>query len=199
MRPTPLAMTVLALLHYGPLHPYGLRRLVREWGKDAVVNVEQPTSLYRTIDRLTKAGLVAVHTTSRDQQYPERTVYEITDDGRRIAREWLGEMLRRPRNEYPEFPAALSLVLMLERDEIADELEARASALADRIAEIEAGIEEGRSTGLPRIARLEDEHQLAVTRSEHAWVTGVVKDLRSGALTWSPEELVAYAERQAAR
>jgi hypothetical protein len=28
-------------------HPYGMQRLIRQWGKDLVVNVSQRTSLYR--------------------------------------------------------------------------------------------------------------------------------------------------------
>ena len=54
-RSSPLALTVLALLHYQPLHPYGIQRLIKQWGKDQVVNVEQRTSLYRTIERLLAA------------------------------------------------------------------------------------------------------------------------------------------------
>ncbi|MET9338850.1 hypothetical protein [Nonomuraea sp. NPDC003804] len=46
-----------------------------------MVNVGQRSSLYRTIDRLLAGGLVAVKETERDQLYPERTVYEITDAG----------------------------------------------------------------------------------------------------------------------
>jgi DNA-binding PadR family transcriptional regulator len=41
-------------------------------------------------------------------------VYEITDAGRRTARRWLEEMLAEPRQEFPEFPAALSHVLKTE-------------------------------------------------------------------------------------
>ncbi|MET8518196.1 hypothetical protein ABZV45_43845, partial [Streptomyces sp. NPDC005077] len=40
-RSSPLALTVLALLHYKPLHPYGIQRLVKDWGKEQVVNVRQ--------------------------------------------------------------------------------------------------------------------------------------------------------------
>ena len=72
-----------------------------------MVNVGQRTSLYRTIERLEESGLVAVLATGRDQQYPERTVYEITDAGRAVTREWLAEMLAVPKSEFPEFPAAL--------------------------------------------------------------------------------------------
>src|ERR1700756_5075586 len=70
-RSSPLALTVLALLHYQPLHPYGIQRLIKQWGKDQVVNVEQRTSLYRTIERLLAPGLIAVRETGRDPRYPE--------------------------------------------------------------------------------------------------------------------------------
>ncbi len=82
-RPSPLAVAVLSLLHAGPLHPYAMQRLIKLWGKDRVVNVGQRANLYKTIRRLEQAGLVAVLHTERDQRYPERTVYELTDEGRR--------------------------------------------------------------------------------------------------------------------
>ena len=96
VRSSPLALTVLGMLHTQPLHPCGILRLIRQWGKDQVVNVGQRARLYRTIDRLLEAGLVAVAETGWDQQYPERTVYEITDAGRAATRERLKEMLTVP-------------------------------------------------------------------------------------------------------
>ena len=64
-----------------PLHPYGMQRLLKLWGKDAVINVGQRANLYKTIKRLDQAGLIAVRQTERDQQYPERRgpVYEVTE------------------------------------------------------------------------------------------------------------------------
>lgn len=81
-RGSPLALTVLALLSYKPLRPYGIQRLLKQWGKDLVINVGQRSRLYRVIDRLRPDGLVTVRETERDQAYPERTVYEITEAGR---------------------------------------------------------------------------------------------------------------------
>src|ERR1700741_826876 len=178
-RSSPLALTVLALLHYQPLHPYGIQRLIKQWGKDQVVNVEQRTSLYRTIERLLAAGLIAVRETGRDPRYPERTVYEITDAGRQTARRWLEEMLAEPRQEYPEFPAALSHVLLLEPAELIEVLQRRAERLAAP----------GAGTGLPRIPLLEPEYQRAVRAAEERWVTQTLGELRSGKLNWSAEEL----------
>src|ERR1039458_7890841 len=82
LRPTPLGLAVLGLLQVGPLHPYGIQRLIKLWGKEKVVNVGQRANLYRMINRLNEAGLIVVRQTERDQQFPERTVYELTDEGR---------------------------------------------------------------------------------------------------------------------
>ena len=193
-RSSPLALTVLALLHYQPLHPYGIQRLIKQWGKDQVVIVEQRTSLYRTIERLLAAGLIAVRETGRDPRYPERTVYEITDTGRRTARRWLEEMLAEPRQEYPEFPAALSHVLMLEPAELTEVLERRAQRLTAALAALDANAAAEAGQGLPRIAMLETEYQRAVLAAEAQWVTQILGELRSGKLSWTSEELLAFAE-----
>ena len=196
MRSSPLALTVLALLHYQPLHPYGIQRLIKQWGKDQVVNVGQRAGLYRTIERLLAAGLIAVRETGRDQQYPERTVYEVTDEGRATARSWLLEMLGTPKQEFPEFPAALSQLLLLDAPEMLAALERRRALLATALRAMDeaAAAEAGR--GLPRITMLEGEYLRAVTAAEAHWLDGVVDDLRAGRLTWSTEQLHAFAEAQ---
>ncbi|WEO99603.1 PadR family transcriptional regulator [Streptomyces sp. FXJ1.172] len=193
MRSSPLGLTVLSLLHMQPLHPYGIQRLIKQWGKDQVVNVSQRASLYRTIDRLLEAGLIAVRETSRDQQYPERTVYEVTDAGRTATRKWLREMLVAPRAEYPEFPAALSFTMMLLPQEVEADLSGRASQVRSQLAELEASAEQARELALPRITTLEDEYRRAVLTAELNWLDAVTSDLRSGALTWDFETLAALA------
>ncbi|MET8518438.1 PadR family transcriptional regulator [Streptomyces sp. NPDC005077] len=150
-------------------------------------------SLYRTIERLNGDGLIAVRETGRDQQYPERTVYEVTDAGRETARTWLEEMLAAPKQEFPEFPAALSNLLLLTPEEMADVLERRAGALAEMLDGLEAAMAAEADQGLPRITRLETEYLQAVTAAELEWVRAVVEDLRAGRLSWSKEQLDALA------
>ena len=192
-RPSPLALTVLGLLISGPLHPYAMQRLIKQWGKDQVINVGQRASLYRTIRRLHQQGLVAVRHTERDENYPERTVYELTDDGRRVLHEWLATMLSTPRNEFPEFPAALSFVMLLPPDQVLSALERRAATLRDDLAALDAAVS-GQYDPLPRLFLLETEYVRAVTAAELAWVDGVVADLRTDALSWSREELLELAK-----
>ncbi|MEU1942374.1 PadR family transcriptional regulator [Streptomyces sp. NPDC020125] len=196
VKSSPLGLAVLALLHYRPLHPYGIQQLLKQWGKEQVVNVGQRAGLYRTIERLQAGGLITVRQTERDQQYPERTVYEVTEEGRAVTREWLEQMLAVPKAEFPVFPAALSNMLLLSPDEAAPILERRAARLAAQRAELERQSAEA-ATGLPRITLIENEYLLAVLDTEERWLRGVLSDLRDGSLTWSPEMLAAFQEASA--
>jgi DNA-binding PadR family transcriptional regulator len=183
-RSSPLALAVLSLLGVGPLHPYGMQRLIKLWGKDQVVNVGQRANLYKTIKRLHQDGLIAVRQTERDQLFPERTVYELTEEGRRTAPQWLAEMLSIPRNEFPEFPAALSFVMLLDPEGTRNVLERRAVLLHERLAGLERDLG-GEYGNLPRVTLLETEYLRAVTEAELRWVDGIIAELRAGALTWS--------------
>src|SRR5205823_3497782 len=138
-------------------------------------------------------GLIAVRQTERDQQYPERTVYEVTDEGREVTREWLEQMLAVPKAEFPVFPAALSNMLMLSPDEVAPILERRATRLAAQRADLERQSAEA-PAGLPRITLIENEYLLTVLDAEERWLRGVISDLRDGSLTWSREMLAAFEE-----
>jgi DNA-binding PadR family transcriptional regulator len=183
---------VLCLLYAGPLHPYGMQRLIKTWGKDEVVNVGQRANLYKTIKRLHEAGLIAVRLTERTEQYPERTVYELTDEGRRTALRWLAAMLGTPRNEYPAFPAALSFAMLLGPEAVADELSQRLRAIQARLDHLNAQIE-GHPPGLPRITVIETEYQRAVTEAELRWVASVIDDLKSGKLSWDGSQFAVPA------
>lgn len=191
---SPLAMALLGILHLEPMHPYAIQRRIKEWGKDKVVNVSQRAALYKTIGRLQEAGLVTVRETGRDQQYPERTVYEITDAGRAACANWLTEMIAEPRNEYPEFPAALSFLMLLGPEGARTELERRAKSVRAKLAEMDADAKQAAAMHLPRVVMLEDEYQRAITEAELRWLDNVIADLAAGTLTWSRESLLPYQQ-----
>src|SRR5687768_18164504 len=99
-----LALAVLSYLTTGPKHPYELGRTLREHGDDRSIKFNHG-SLYMVVRQLAKAGFIAEQETVREGQRPERTVYALTDAGRREFREWLRELLEEPRHEYPQFVA----------------------------------------------------------------------------------------------
>ena len=191
-RPSPLALAVLGLLVGGPLHPYAMQRLIKEWGKDQVVNVGHRANLYKTIKRLDEAGLIAVRGTERDQQYPERTVYQITADGRQLVLDWLATMVSTPRNEFPEFPAALSFVMLLGPEASEEALRRRAAHLRQELSrhDEELALHSGR---LPRVTLLETEYLRAMLAAELEWVTATADDLASRALCWTEEDFAEAA------
>jgi DNA-binding PadR family transcriptional regulator len=194
-RRSPLALVVLALLYEAPMHPYRMQQLIKERGKDDVVNVRQRASVYQTIDRLRRLRLITPREITREEKWPERTVYELTDEGRRTFREWMNEALSTRAREFPEFPVAVSLLGLLTSEEALRQLETRVAALEDEAARIDSQFGAAAAVGLPRLFLLETEYQRATLKAELEWVRAVVDDLRAGRLTWSEEWLRQFSEQ----
>jgi DNA-binding PadR family transcriptional regulator len=179
---------VLWQLSQGPMHVYRMQKLFEAEGKGRVVNLRARASLYQTIERLVRLGLVEVAETVRQAGYPDRVVYAITADGRAVARDWLREMLRTTDGEYPEFIAAVSLLFGLAPAEALAELELRAERLAQELADTERALAQA-PPGLPRLFMLEEEYRKAMLEAQLRWVGGVIEDLRARRLDWTEEWL----------
>ena len=167
-RPSPLALAVLATLTETPMHPYGMLQQLKARGYDEVVNVRQRTSLYQTIDRLLRDGMIAVHDTERDGAFPERTLYALTEAGHTAGQAWLHALLAEPAREFPVFGAGLAFLPLLDAER--ERLEAlRATAQADQV---------------PRLVLLQNEHALVLLNAELDCARSVVEHLKIGALRW---------------
>ncbi len=182
-RRSPLAMALLSLVAEAPMHAYRMQRLIKERHKDEVVNVAQRNSVYQTIDRLLRDGLIAVRETSREENRPERTVYEPTEAGRDTLRQWMRTMLSARAREFPEFPAALAFMVVLPPEEVRAALEERLTSLETRLSELDTDLTEG-GRFLPRVFLVESEYQRAVLKAELDYVRGLAGDLRAGLLGW---------------
>jgi DNA-binding PadR family transcriptional regulator len=189
---SPIALAVLALLYETPMHPYRMQQLIKERGKDAVINVRQRARLYQTIDRLLRAKLIEVRETAREEKRPERTIYGITEQGRSTMLTWMRELLATPAREFPAFPAVLAHLTLLTPEDVRDQLSQRARALAAEIEGIEAELRMGMEL-VPRLFLLELEYLRAMTSTELSWVQSIVEELAAGRLTWNEEWLRAVA------
>lgn len=182
-RRSPLAMVVLSLLAEGPMHPYRMQQLIKERHKDEVVNVAQRNSVYQTIDRLLRAGLVGVAGTARAAaRRPERTVYEITTAGLSTLHTWLREMLAVPSREFPDYPAALAFLPILSPDDALAQLRARAATLAARLDAATTSHRE--ASWLLPVFLVEDEYRIAMLRAELDWTRSLIARLESGEIAW---------------
>jgi DNA-binding PadR family transcriptional regulator len=180
---SPVALAALAMLYEAPMHPYRMQRLIKERGKDEVINVTQRAHLYQTIRRLEREGLISAQGVTREEKRPERTVYEITERGRSVTLDWMREILSKPGNEFPEFPAAISFLALLTPEDALRQLEQRISAIEAEIRRIDDGLKQAER--VPRLFLLEMEYLRALQATELSWVNAVVEELRSGSLTWS--------------
>ncbi|MFG1988938.1 PadR family transcriptional regulator [Actinoplanes sp. NPDC048988] len=190
-RRSTLGMVLLALLMEAPMHPYRMQQMIKERGQDQLVNVAQRNSVYQALDRLVRDGLARPGGTAREAGRPERTIYEITEEGTATMRRWLTGMLPALAREFPEFPAALAFLPVLPPAQVRELLEKRVKALTEKA----AGIREQAPAGLPRLFLIEDEYRVAMLDAEVKWLRGVVADLAEGSLTWSAELIAETLER----
>jgi DNA-binding PadR family transcriptional regulator len=181
----PLALAVLSYLTMRPMHPYELSRTLRDNGDARSIKFNHG-SLYMVVQQLAKAGFIAEVETSREGQRPERTVYAITDAGRREARDWLSELIGQPEHEYPHFVTALSLVAALPPGEVVPLLRTRLEALASQRAEIQGMIDSSLSQGVPRLFLVEEEYRLALLDAESAFVERLIADIGDPEAGWGP-------------
>ena len=87
-RLTPMGVMVLALLLEGDMHPYEMVRLMRARRDERLLAVTNGT-LYHTVGRLQRGGLIDEVGTDREGNRPERTTYTLTDAGRDALIGWL--------------------------------------------------------------------------------------------------------------
>jgi DNA-binding PadR family transcriptional regulator len=186
-----IALTALALLREGPLHPYEMQRLMHERHKDYAEG--RTRALYRAIEELQAAGWIEPVETTREGRRPERTVYRITADGDEALEDWLQDVLERPAHEHLVFTAAVGLLVYLPQDRALDALQHRVVEIrADLAAREEASAAFAQEMHLPRVVLLEDEHERALREAELRWISSLLEDMRSGRLSWDEASLRAH-------
>ncbi len=197
-----IPLAALALLAEQPLHPYEMQRLLHSRRKEYAEG--KTRALYRAIEELEALGWAEPVETTREGRRPERTVYQITAEGREALEDWLSDLLERPVAEYPTFTAAVGLILYLPQDRALTALQTRVVELRARLAANEetttAVLEE---LHLPRVVLLEHEHERALGEAEMRWVLSLIDDIRAGRLRWNDEilraQFAAMHDAEAAR
>ncbi|HEX6568292.1 MAG TPA: PadR family transcriptional regulator [Acidimicrobiales bacterium] len=181
-RTNPLALAVLACLFERPMHPYEMAQTMRSRAKHESVKLNYG-SLYGVVEGLERRGLVRAVETTREGRRPQRTVYEITEDGKVEMNEWLAELVAVPVKEYLQFEAALSFLPGLPPDEAIPLLRQRCTALEVQLDRLEAALDGAHKRGLARLFGIEDEYKIALARAELDFTRMLVADIDSGDLT----------------
>ncbi|KJL45518.1 MULTISPECIES: PadR family transcriptional regulator [Microbacterium] len=199
-RLTPLGVAVLALLSEGDMHPYEMIRLMHFRRDDRLVTITNGT-VYHTVGRLERAGLIAEVGVDRDGNRPERTTYTQTDAGAAAVLEWVRREL--PRVDRPaEFRVALAEVHGLDRDEAIELLRARRAALAASLESLEDGHRHALDKGVPEQYLIEIGREAALLHAELAWMDAMLPRIADPDFAWGRDEAPSeryLAQRKAAR
>ncbi|MDN5854520.1 MAG: PadR family transcriptional regulator [Actinomycetia bacterium] len=178
-----LALAVMSYLTHRPMHPYELSRTLRTNGDDRSIKFNHG-SLYMVVGQLERAGFVAAQETSREGQRPERTVYALTDDGRREHAEWMRELVSEPQHEYPGFVAALSLIGALAPADVVELLQTRLARLQGQRAEIRALVDETVGNGVHPLFLVEEEYRIAQIDGEIGFVGDFLERIADPNADW---------------
>ncbi len=180
-RTNPLALAVLVCLYEKPMHPYEVAQTLRARAKEQSVRLNYG-SLYAVVESLEKKGFIKATGTLREGKRPQRTVYEITDEGSLEMTDWLTELIGTPNKEYPAFQAGLSFLPALDPDDALAALRRRAEALTMKLVAMRGAMQAARDAGLPRIFELESEYEERTLSAEFAFVRALVEEMENGTL-----------------
>ncbi|GGP03353.1 PadR family transcriptional regulator [Nonomuraea glycinis] len=188
-----VGLTVLAILSVRASHPYELHRFIIDTHKDYVTGL--PRSLYHAVERLARDELITPTKTDREGRRPERTVYEITDEGRRELSTRLRRLLEEPEPDRRTLVAAISLIGVLPTEAAIKSLRLRVAALTGAIGGLDAQMATMAENGLPRLLMLELECERALFAAEQDWVREVLGRMESGELDWPATVKQSLMER----
>lgn len=198
---TPMGAMVLALLDEGAMHPYEMVKLLRMRHEDRLLTVTNGT-LYHTVTRLEKAGLIHEVGVDRDGNRPERTTYALGDAGRDAVQEWVRRELPRV-DRSAEFRIALAESHNLSLAEVRDLLSTRREALAAEHSLYGIRLSDARLRRVPAQFLIEVERQHALLAAELAWLDSLLARLEASEIPWGPDgfddSLRYSAQRKAAR
>lgn len=200
-RLTPLGLMLLALLHEDDMHAYEMVRLLRGRKADRLVALTHGT-IYHTVARLERQGLIEEIGTDREGNRPERTTYTLTAAGADMLLAWVRREL--PAIDRSErFRVALAEAHNLDRAEVAALLSERRDALA-------ASLEAHRNARDHAIERgsypqflIEVHRETALLSADVAWLDEAVEYIRRPDTVWGVVDLAPtdryLAQREAAR
>lgn len=185
-RLTPLGVMVLALLREDPMHPYEMIRLMRQRHDDRIIALSNGT-VYHTVARLERLGLVSEVGVDREGNRPERTTYALTDAGDAAITDWVRREL--PRLGRPtEYRVALAEAHNLGREEALALLRRRLAALEEALHVYRTGLAKARGGTVFEQYLVEADREFALLTADRAWLAAFLDRLAHPDFVWGPHE-----------
>lgn len=191
---TPLALSILSFLRERPMHPYEIKHMMHERRHDDVVKL-RGGSLYSTIQRLEREGMIVAIGATREGRRPERTTYTLTPDGESELLKWLRDAIVFPAREFPRFGSIVAFLPHLMPSEAISLIRQRLAHLEEEAASADAVLNDDFWGHLPRMFRVHAEYANTMREAEIRWVRELAQDIESGRLRW-PDVIVAWHKQR---
>jgi DNA-binding PadR family transcriptional regulator len=185
-------IALLAMLAVRPMHGYEVRQMLEKRRMHLWANI-QYGSIYRGLQQLSREGLVGESGEERAGKRPTRTIYHITDAGRESLKTLLRQAWREPEMAANSVDLALSLHLILPKEEVLELIDARQQVLSDMAqsvttmrSEVEGHLHQQPAAIRNRVSDLFYHRQLLI-ETEQTWTDYIRKRMENGAYDLSDE------------
>ncbi len=175
-------LVLLSMVSMGHTHGYRIRKGLEARHMDRWADIRYG-SIYAGLRRLTDEGLLEEAGQEQEGRGPPRTLYGITEAGRRERDRLLRELAARPRLAADPVDVALAFGHFLPGEELAGLLDERLGAVTERIDQIRATRRMAVRGAGPGVKALVDdlvEHSWQRLKTEERWTARVRDRLLQG-------------------
>jgi len=167
---------ILGLLMDRPMHGYEINQLLQSEGITTWFNLSM-ASIYYSLNKLKKKGLV-IETRHRGERSSEKSVYHLTEQGRRVFFAALEDILGSEERMYFDYDLGIFMLNKLPQQRALPLLEKRLAFLKRWSQSLQESIIQGqqRNQSPLRLAILE--HSLACTHMEINWLGNIIQRVR---------------------
>lgn len=170
----------------GQAHGYQVRRDLLSWSADAWANV-QPGSIYHALKKMTREGLVAEVTTEGGAG-PERTLYQLTEDGETEFMLLLSRSLSEPERGFESLNAGVTFLPTLNRDTAIALLSLRTTRLIGQASSARQVVDADGMLGKPEHVRELFRLWELTVEAALRWTEELIDSLKAGRYTMADDE-----------
>jgi len=169
---------ILGALHRGDLHPYEIKRRLRNALVECYTEVDVGT-LYYAVRQLVRSGDIAAKTKQKVARGGERTIYRITPQGRNRFQKLLHDQFREPGTVAQTIYPALLFLHLAQLPAVAELLRERLRQTESAMAKIRA-IKKRFGAGLGSGNGYLMDHLIEVRQLDRRWLRRLLSKVQTG-------------------
>ncbi len=175
-----MKLVVLGILMERSSHPYEMQQFIKQREMDQYIKM-QKGSLYYTINQLENNGFVEVESVVRDTNHPDKTIYRITETGRKEFHDLLLQQLLQPERVFNPIHETTAFIRHLEKDELIEALKAKINSAEKELSYVINSYKKN-ETGIPKYGLYIMASGIEFMRIEIAMLKNLLTDVENGSI-----------------